>query len=80
MEFDDLCIEKTQAVGHLVAAFKDLCYVAKLWKRRPDFMENVKQFIITMKVVARNLCVLSVVFVLLHVTQVISQPVPPEHH
>ena len=57
MEFDDLCIEKTQVIGHLVAALKDLRYIAKLWKGRPNFMENVQQFIVTMKVTARNLCV-----------------------
>ena len=59
MEFDDLRIEKTQVVGHLVAALKDLRYIAKLWKGRPDFMENVQQFIVNMKVVARNLRVIS---------------------
>ena len=55
MEFDDLCIEETQVVGYLVAALKDFRYIVKLWKGRSNFMENAKQFIVTLKVVARNL-------------------------
>ena len=57
MEFDDLCIEKAQVAGHQVAALKDLRYIAELWKGRPNFTENVQQFIETLKVTARNLCV-----------------------
>ena len=80
MEFDDLCIEKTQVVGHLVAPLKDLRYIAKLWKGRPDFMENVQQFIVTMKVVARNLCVCVVGYICPASNSLSSQPLPPEHH
>ena len=55
MKFDDLCIEKPQVVGHLVAALKDFRYIVELWKGRSNFIENIKQFIVTLKVVARNL-------------------------
>ena len=55
MEFDDLCIEKTQVVCHLVAALKDFRDIVKLWKGRPYIMENVEQFIVAVEVVARNL-------------------------
>ena len=55
MKFDDLCIEKPQVVGHLVAALKYFRYIVKLWKGGSNFIENVKQFIVTLKVVARNL-------------------------
>ena len=48
MEFDDLCIEKTQVVGHQVAALKNLRYISELWKGRPNFTENVQQFIETL--------------------------------
>ena len=42
MEFNDLCIEKTQVIGHLVAALKYFRYVVKLWKGGTNFMENAK--------------------------------------
>ena len=55
MEFDDFCIKKSQVIGCPVAALKDIRYIVKLWKARSDFMESVKQLIITIKVVARDL-------------------------
>ena len=41
MKFNDFCVEKTQVVGYLVAAPKDLRYIVKLWKRRSNFMKSV---------------------------------------